>query len=177
MARALGLHAPGTFDPARPRPRGADINLGGPDAVTVRALFVHDALDRLEEHRLDGRRLDAVHALPGAGRDAFLDELAVAVRSGPGARRQGHLVPENDLNEARPFRPDARGRRACAARWNDDLHHCFYILATGEHDGSCADHADPAGALVCCLTEGFAHQGAARPAVAGRGASPRRVYR
>jgi malto-oligosyltrehalose trehalohydrolase len=88
-------------------------------------------------------------------------ELAEAVRSGPGRDRHVHLVLENDRNQARYLErsPDGTARRY-DAQWNDDLHHAFHVLLTGESDGYYVDYAeDPTRLLGRCLAEGYAYQG------------------
>jgi maltooligosyltrehalose trehalohydrolase len=159
----LGLYAPQFFDPGRQTPWGAAINFGGEGSRWVRAFFRENALYWLEEYHLDGLRLDAVHTIHDVSAVHILDEIAAAVRSGPGASRAVHLVLENDANEVRFLRAGADGRQLYGAQWNDDVHHALHVLATGERDGYYADYADPVGALARCLTEGFAYQGEYSP--------------
>ncbi len=105
----LGLYAPDFFDPSRHTPWGAAINLEGPRSATVRAFFVENALFWLEEYRMDGLRLDAVHALHDESSPNLLEEIATQVQAGPGAVRRVHLVVENDANEVRYLRPGPYG--------------------------------------------------------------------
>jgi malto-oligosyltrehalose trehalohydrolase len=155
----LGLYAPDFFDEGRHTPWGAAINLDGPGSATVRAFFVENALFWLEEYRVDGLRLDAVHALRDATSPHLLEEIARRVQAGPGAQRHVHLVLENDANEARYLRPAPSGRAPYAAQWNDDIHHALHAIATGERTGYYADYPDPVASLARCLTAGFAYQG------------------
>jgi maltooligosyltrehalose trehalohydrolase len=68
-------------------------------------------------------------------------------------------VLENDANQARFLGP---GRYE--AQWNDDSHHAYHVLATGESDGYYVAYADaPAKHLARCLAEGFAYQGEISP--------------
>lgn len=139
---------------------GAAINFDGPDARAVRDFFIHNALYWLEEYHFDGLRFDAVHAIVDDSSPHILEEIAAAVRAGPGREREIHLVLENDRNAARylGYRDDAP--RAYSAQWNDDAHHAFHVLLTGERDGYYADYANPpARHLGRCLAEGFAYQG------------------
>jgi len=110
-------------------------------------------------------RLDAIHAICDDGSPDIVEELGAAVRDGPGAERQVHLVLENDRNEARYLaRDESRRWRYGTAQWNDDIHHVLHVLASGEADGYYADYAaEPARLLGRCLTEGFAFQGQASP--------------
>ena len=68
---------------------------------------------------------------------------------------------ENDLNNARLLARDADGRpQHYVAQWNDDIHHAFHVLLTGEADGYYADFSrDPVKLIGRCLTEGYAYQG------------------
>ena len=151
----LHLYAPPFFDPARHTPWGAALNFAGEGSRWVRSYFIHNALYWLEEYRLDGLRLDAVHAVWDDSDPDILEELAAAVHNGPGSRRRRvHLVLENDNNAARYLRQGYR------AQWNDDLHHALHVLLTGEVDGYYQDYADaPLRHLGRCLAEGFAYQG------------------
>lgn len=151
------------FTERRRTPWGAAINFDGPDARPVRDFFIHNALYWLEEYHFDGLRLDAVHAIRDDSRRDILTELAEAVRAGPGCRRHVHLVLENDKNQARYLEraPDGTARWY-DAQWNDDVHHAFHVLVTGESDGYYADYAEDAARLLGrCLAEGYAYQGEA----------------
>ena len=150
---------------AEPGDGGDAIAFDGADGDIVRGFFIANALYWIEEYFIDGLRLDAVHAISDRARPLFLAELADAVRAHIGDDRHVHLVLENDANEAAPLARDAAGRPLrYAAQWNDDIHHAFHVLLTGEHDGYYADYADrPAAHLARCLAEGFAYQGEPSP--------------
>jgi len=151
----LHLYAGRFFDESRTTPWGAALRFGGEGGRMVRNFFIENALYWIEEFRIDGLRLDAVEAIDDRFRAEFLDELAAAVRNGPGAGRHVHLVLENDRNESRHL---TGGRYD--AQWNDDQHHALHCLLTGERSGYYADYADrPAAHLARALAEGFAYQG------------------
>ena len=168
----LHLYAPQFFTERHHTPWGAAINFDGEGSRQVRDFFIHNALYWLNEYRLDGLRLDAVHAILDDSEPDILIELAEAVHAGPGARRHVHLVLENDDNAARYLaRTQERMPRRYAAQWNDDLHHCLHLLTTGESDGYYVDYATQTMRhLGLCLAEGFAYQG--EPS-AFRGGRPR----
>jgi maltooligosyltrehalose trehalohydrolase len=88
----------------------------------------------------------------------FVDELALAVRAGPGRTRHVHLVLENEKNEAALLNRKP-GDNRFDAQWADDWHHCVHVLLTGENEGYYEDFASPAEQLARCLREGFAYQG------------------
>ncbi|HEX5130669.1 MAG TPA: DUF3459 domain-containing protein, partial [Usitatibacter sp.] len=94
-----------------------------------------------------------------------VEEIVQAVARGPGRERHVHIVLENDANSARLLDRGAR------AQWNDDAHHGFHVLLTGERDGYYADYAADAPRLLArALAEGFSWQGEPSP---HRGGEPR----
>src|SRR5687768_4990869 len=93
----LGRYAPQFFSKTRKSPWGAAINFDGPDSANVRDFFVHNALYWIHEYRIDGLRLDAVHAIADSSRPDVIEEISAAVRkTTPG--RHVHLVLENEDN-------------------------------------------------------------------------------
>lgn len=157
----LHVYAQNFFNPEIHTPWGAGLNYDGAQGEVVRSFFLHNALYWIEEFHLDGLRLDAVHAITDRSQPGFIAELAAAVRSGPGAQRQVHVILENDKNEARHLSRGAdRLPQKATAQWNDDFHHAIHVLTTGEFDGYYADYADqPLRHLGRALAEGFAYQG------------------
>ena len=142
----LHAYAPQFFTDKHKTPWGAAINF---EQQVVRQYFIHNALYWLEEFNLDGLRFDAVHAIIDESSRHILDEIRDSVP------RAKHLVLENDANQARFLGPGKYN-----AQWNDDSHHGYHVLATGETDGYYAAYADaPARHLARCLAEGFAYQG------------------
>ncbi len=159
----LHAYASDFFTGRHHTPWGAAINFDGRNCRTVREFFIHNALYWLEEYQVDGLRFDAVHAIADDSTPDIIVALAERVRAGPGASREVHLVLENDRNEARYLaRSDGNRPRWHTAQWNDDVHHAFHVLLTGEADGHYGDYADrPAWHLARALAEGFAQQGEA----------------
>jgi malto-oligosyltrehalose trehalohydrolase len=157
----LSLYAPRFFTERHHTPWGAAINYDDADAWTVREFFIHNALYWLDEFHVDGLRFDAVHAIADDTPHHVLHELAERVRSGPGRERHVHLVLENDENRADLLQRAPDGSpRWYDAQWNDDWHHVFHVLLTGERDGYYSDYADhTTQQLARCLAEGYAYQG------------------
>jgi len=154
----LHLYAPQFFTERHHTPWGAAINYDDTLCAGVRDFVVHNALYWLKEYHLDGLRLDAVHAIFDDSTPDILEQLAAAVRRGPGAERNVHLVLENDNNAAHYLAGQYD------AQWNDDGHHALHVLTTGEIEGYYRDYADdPIRHLGRCLTEGFAFQGDPSP--------------
>jgi maltooligosyltrehalose trehalohydrolase len=120
----------------------------------VRRFLTENVLYWLEDFRLDGLRLDAVHAIEDAG---WLRETLTTVREGIDQTRHVHLILENDDNDATLLRD------GFTAQWNDDFHHALHVLLTGETHGYYGDYSSaatpPIAHLARVLAEGFAYQG------------------
>ncbi|MBV8272001.1 MAG: malto-oligosyltrehalose trehalohydrolase [Cupriavidus sp.] len=152
----LSLYASDFFRTDRKTPWGPVIDYRRPE---VRRFFFENAYYWLEEFRLDGLRLDAVHAMDDDGWLAALPgELRDSLEAAGGAGRQIHLILENDNNNA--------GLLAAGydAQWNDDAHHALHVLLTGETEGYYVDYSgqgnqSPVHHLARVLAEGFAYQG------------------
>jgi maltooligosyltrehalose trehalohydrolase len=146
----LHVYAPQFFTERHNTPWGAAIDFAQP---AVRQYFVHNVLYWLNEYRFDGLRFDAVHAIHDDSARHILDEICDSVPEGK------HLVLENDANQSRFIGPGKYD-----AQWNDDSHHGYHVLATGEDDGYYVSYSDaPAKHLARCLAEGFAYQGEVSP--------------
>lgn len=153
----LGIYAPQFFSDAH-TPWGHAINYENP---VVRRFAVENSLYWLRDYRFDGLRLDAVHAMTEPGRTCLLHELSEdAGRLAAATGRHIHLVLENDANQSAlldPVTDPPAGKYR--AQWNDDFHHAFHVLLTGEAAGYYRDYRDPPQDLRRSLAEGFAYQG------------------
>ncbi|WP_233886223.1 malto-oligosyltrehalose trehalohydrolase [Paraburkholderia flagellata] len=130
------------------------------DRFEVRDFYCDNALYWLTEYRFDGLRIDAAHAI---GNTDWLRELADHVKARVEPGRHVHLVLENEHNEANLLESHF------SAQWNDDAHHCFHVLLTGESEGYYRAFAhSPIGKLARVLGEGFVYQGDPSPVHAGK---------
>ena len=154
----LPSYAPQFFNPAHQTPWGAAINFDAAHSRQVRGFFVHNVLYWIDEFHFDGLRMDAIHAIADDSGRHIVAEITEAIAAGPGRHRHVHVVLENEHNNAKLL---ARGGAPRAvAQWNDDAHHAFHVLLTGERDGYYQDYADrPAWYLARTLAEGFGYQG------------------
>jgi maltooligosyltrehalose trehalohydrolase len=154
----LHQYAESFFEPDEHTPWGAAINY---KVRAVRDFAIHNVLYWLEEYRFDGLRFDAVDRIIDRGEEHILKEIAATVRRTVAADRHVHLVLENDSNQAHLLERDDGGRPVYYdAQWNDDIHHVYHHLLTGEAGGYYADYA--AGAherLARALSSGFVYQG------------------
>jgi maltooligosyltrehalose trehalohydrolase len=163
----LGRYAPSFFAAAH-TPWGAAIDYRVPQ---VRAFAIENALHWLAHYRVDGLRLDAVQAITEPGEPSILDELSRAVgKFAAASGRRIHLVLENDDNRASLLDPGADPPAGkYRAQWNDDYHHAWHVLLTGEKAGYYQDYAaDPRRAIARALASGFAFQGEASMYRGGR---------
>ncbi|MFC1412315.1 malto-oligosyltrehalose trehalohydrolase [Streptacidiphilus sp. N1-12] len=142
-------------------PWGAAVNLDAPGSDEVRAYLVESALSWLRDYRVDGLRLDAVHALVDTRALHFLEQLSAAVDGLAAATgRPLFLIAESDLNDPRLITPREAGGLGLTAQWSDDLHHTLHAVLTGEGQGYYADFAArPLAGLARTLTRGWFHDG------------------
>ncbi|MFE3945549.1 malto-oligosyltrehalose trehalohydrolase [Streptomyces sp. NPDC059118] len=142
-------------------PWGAAVNLDAPGSDEVRAFLLGSALAWLRDYRLDGLRLDAVHALADGRALTFLEELSTAADAlAAELGRPLPLIAESDLCDPRTTAPRASGGLGLHAQWNDDFHHALHTALTGESQGYYADFAvAPLAAVAKTVTSAFFHNG------------------
>ncbi len=140
-------------------PWGDAVNLDDRDSDEVRRYFCDNALMWLRDYRIDGLRLDAIHAIFDASAIPFLEQLGIEVHQLE-AEVGRHLVviAESDLNQPQIVTPREAGGIGLDAQWNDDFHHALHTILTGETNGYLADFGSIA-QLAKCLTRGFVYDG------------------
>ena len=163
----LGRYAPSFFSDAQ-TPWGSAIDYRMRE---VRDFAIENAVYWLNEYRFDGLRLDAVHAISEPGEISMLRSLSKA--AGTLAAETGrhiHLVVENDDNAARLLEPGEEPPRGkYRAQWNDDYHHAWHVLLTGESHGYYRDYQrSPLQDIARALGSGFVYQGEASAHRRGR---------
>ncbi|HWE11550.1 MAG TPA: alpha-amylase family glycosyl hydrolase [Solirubrobacteraceae bacterium] len=101
----------------------------------VREWAIQNAEMWVRDYRVDGLRLDAVHAIVDdrrAGGVNVMAELAQRVRAiHPGAL----IISEMEIGDLRPIEEWGHD-----AQWGDALHHAVHVLLTGEREGYYADY-------------------------------------
>jgi maltooligosyltrehalose trehalohydrolase len=154
----LGRYAPQFFTEAHtPWGSAIDYRVG-----EVRAFAIENALHWLRDYRFDGLRLDAVNSIVEPGGLSLLHDLSAAAGELAGETgRQIHLVLENGDNrasilDAAQDPPQGKYR----AQWNDDYHHAWRVLMTGEKQGYYGDYQRaPLQDIARSLSSGFIYQG------------------
>jgi maltooligosyltrehalose trehalohydrolase len=154
----LGRYAPGFFTEAH-TPWGSAIDYRVDE---VRAFAIENALHWLRDYRFDGLRLDAVNSIVEPGGLSLLHDLSAAAgRLAAETGRHIHLVLENGDNRASILDPNEDPPRGkYRAQWNDDYHHAWRVLMTGEKQGYYCDYQrSPMSDIARSLSSGFIYQG------------------
>ncbi|WP_108519023.1 malto-oligosyltrehalose trehalohydrolase [Bradyrhizobium algeriense] len=154
----LGRYAPTFFTEAH-TPWGSAIDYR---VKEVRAFAIENALSWLRDYRFDGLRLDAVNSIVEPGGLSLLHDLSTAAgKLAAETGRHIHLVLENGDNrasilDAAQDPPQGKYR----AQWNDDYHHAWRVLMTGEKQGYYGDYQRaPISDIARSLSSGFVYQG------------------
>jgi len=135
------------------------VNLDGDGSAEVRRYILDNALGWLRDFHADGLRLDAVHALQDTSATHLLAELAAEVgRLSAELGRPLPLIAESDLNDPAMITPAEHGGYGMTGQWDDDVHHVWHALLSGERGGYYADFGSLAG-LAKVLTRAFFHDG------------------
>ncbi|MEP6957861.1 MAG: malto-oligosyltrehalose trehalohydrolase [Nitrospirota bacterium] len=125
-------------------PWGAAVNYDGCGSDAVREFVLDNVRMWIEEYRVDGLRLDAVHAIYDLGARHILQDIKH--RADTAAQKHGrhvHIVAESDLNDVRLLRPPQEGGYGLDAQWSDDFHHLVHVALTGERQGYYKDYRAP----------------------------------
>jgi maltooligosyltrehalose trehalohydrolase len=138
---------------------GAAVNFDGPDSDGVRRFVVDNALMWLRDYRIDGLRLDAVHAIEDHSAIHIVEELTSAVAALASELGRPLVVTvESDLNDPRIVRPSDLGGYGADATWADDVHHALHTMLTGERVGYYADFGTVE-QLAKALRQGWVYDG------------------
>ncbi len=138
---------------------GDSVNLDGPGSDVVRDYILDNAAMWLRDYRVDGLRLDAVHAFKDERAVHLLEDfgaLADAVAADTG--RPAIMIAESDLNNPRLLYPRADNGYGLTGQWSDDFHHAVHVNVSGETTGYYEDFGSLE-ALAKVLAKGFFHDG------------------
>ena len=125
---AVEAFGPYTTD-ANPTIWGGAIDYSRP---AVREWAIQNAEMWVRDYRVDGLRLDAVHAIVDYSEPHIMAELAERVKAvHPGAL----IISEMEIGDLRPIEEWGHD-----AQWGDALHHAVHVLLTDEHEGYYADY-------------------------------------
>jgi maltooligosyltrehalose trehalohydrolase len=111
---------------------GQAINFDGELSDPVREWVIQSAEQWIRDFRVDGLRLDAVHAIVDSSAEHIVAAIARRVHA---QNPHAIVIAESGLNDPRLVRPHEHGGYACDAAWADDFHHALRTPLTGETDG------------------------------------------
>jgi maltooligosyltrehalose trehalohydrolase len=140
-------------------PWGQAINYGGAGSAAVRRFTVDNALMWLRDYRVDGLRLDAVHAILDTSAVHLLEQISSEVQAlSAELGRPLAIVAESYLNDPRLITSPDAGGYGLDAQWSDDFHHALHSVLTGETSGYYEDFGT-VGDLARALTHGYVYAG------------------
>jgi maltooligosyltrehalose trehalohydrolase len=115
---------------------GKGINYDGERSDPVREWAIQNAEMWVRDYRIDGLRLDAVHAILDESPTHLVAELTARVHA---IREDATVIAESNANDPATIRPASEGGWGVDAQWADDFHHSLRTLLTGEEQGYYAD--------------------------------------
>ncbi len=115
---------------------GKGINYDAARSDPVREWAIQNAEMWVRDYRIDGLRLDAVHAILDESPTHLVAELSARVHA---IREDAVVIAESNRNDPATIRPAAVGGWGADAQWADDFHHSLRTLLTGERQGYYAD--------------------------------------
>jgi len=137
---------------------GQAINYDGPGSGGVRDFVVQNACYWISEYRLDGLRLDAVHAMYDDSPVHVLAELSGKAREAA-AGRSILLIAECESQWIKTIQPVEQGGWGLDAVWSDDFHHICRVAITGRREAYYSDYQGTAQELLSVIKRGFVFQG------------------
>ena len=138
---------------------GEVVNISGPGSDEVRRFILDSVRLWLDDYRIDGLRLDAVHSLDDTGAYSIMEQIQdvaddVAARTGV----PRFIIAESDLNDPRLITERDGGGYGLAGQWVDDIHHALHTIVSGESHAYYEDFGS-LDALAKTLRAGFFFDG------------------
>ncbi len=115
---------------------GKGLNYDEAQSDPVREWAIQNAEMWIRDYRIDGLRLDAVHAILDESPTHLVAELTTRVHA---IRQDALVIAESNANDPETIRPAADGGWGVDAQWADDFHHSLRTLLSDERQGYYAD--------------------------------------
>jgi maltooligosyltrehalose trehalohydrolase len=141
-----------------PNEWGQAINFDGQGSGPVREFFIQNACYWITEFKLDGLRLDAVHAIYDDSPVHVLAELSRQARIAAGARSIV-LIAECESQLITTIQSIEDGGWGLDGVWSDDFHHISRVALTGRGQAYYSDYRGTAQELLSVIKRGFVYQG------------------
>ncbi|WP_168566470.1 malto-oligosyltrehalose trehalohydrolase [Crateriforma spongiae] len=128
----------------------------------VRRFAIANAIHWLDEYRIDGLRVDAIHCIADDSENHWVAELSEAVRKwGDSKGRKPSLIAESNIYDPQMLIPRSQGGMNFDAQWCDDfLHSVFAVLRPGEQLSQRTYHAESD--LRQVMSQGYVFEGTVR---------------
>lgn len=142
-------------------PWGGAVNFEEEWSSEVRRFFCDNALTWMRDFRIDGLRLDAVHAFVDRSAIHFLQQLAEETNTLEATlARPLTLIAESDLNDPRIVTEIEAGGFGIDAQWSDDFHHALFAAITLERQSGYYADFSSIEQIAKALTQTFVFDGA-----------------
>jgi maltooligosyltrehalose trehalohydrolase len=113
-------------------PWGKAVNFDDARCDPVREWVLQSAEGWIRDFRVDGLRLDAIHAIHDDGPEHLVAAIARRVHA---ADHRALVIAESGMNDPKLMRLPEQGGWGCDAAWADDFHHALRTLLTGDRSG------------------------------------------
>jgi maltooligosyltrehalose trehalohydrolase len=150
----LPLFADRYFHAQRGTMWGSSLNFDDADSAPVREFFLQNACAWFDEYRVDGLRLDAVHAIHDSSPVHLATEIAEIAHA-----RGAFIVAEDDRNDARLITPIEQGGWGIDGMWADDFHHTLRVAVTGQREAHLGNYSGRLDEWVQTMREGWFYRG------------------
>ena len=140
-------------------PWGEAINFDAKGSDEVRALVMQNVRYWIEEYRMDGLRLDAIHSIYDSSPLHILREindLGSFMEEKLG--RNIRIIAETDRNDPETVKEIERCGYGFSGQWNDDFHHALHCFLSGERSGYYMDYGN-FDQIVHAYSNGFVYDG------------------
>lgn len=158
VGNVLPRFARGYMHATRESGWGQSLNFDGPDSGPVRAYFLQNACMWFDEYRVDGLRLDALHAIIDHSPTHLIAEIAAAVHL-----RGGFVIGEDERNEAEVIDDRVNGGWGLDAVWADDFHHTMRVALTHQREAHFGSYRGTIEEWLRTLRQGWLFNGQVFP--------------
>lgn len=133
---------------------GQSLNFDGPNSGPVRQFFLQNACMWFDEYRVDGLRLDALHAIHDSSPTHIVAEIAAAAHL-----RGGFTIGEDERNDAAAITPRNEGGWGLDGLWSDDFHHAIRVALTRQREAHFGSYGGRPEEWVTALRDGWIYSG------------------
>ncbi len=140
-------------------PWGDAINFDGSGSDEVRSFVLQNVRYWIEEYRMDGLRIDAIHSIYDSSAKHILAEISDLVhRLEIELDRNVRIIAETDRNDPGTVTERQKCGYGFSGQWNDDFHHALHCFLSGERSGYYMDYGD-FNQIVHAYRNGFVYDG------------------